>query len=73
MVSCSTLCSPEPEENEDVVMDFLKINKEFVIDYGKGQLPNKLGHLVKSQGYLRTFPDFKQMDGFFSMRLRRIS
>ena len=68
-----SVCSPEPEENEDVVKDFLKKNKDFVIDYGSGQLPGELGQLVKSQGCLRTYPDFSQMDGFFSIRLRRIS
>jgi 16S rRNA (cytosine967-C5)-methyltransferase len=68
-----SVCSPEPEENEHVINDFLKNNKEFVIDYKLGQLPKKMGQLVTSKGYLKTHPDFRQMDGFFSIRLQRIS
>ena len=66
------VCSIEPEENEGVIDPFLKNHPEFVIDKNFGGLPNKLGSMVASDGFFKTFPELIQMDGFFSVRLRRL-
>jgi 16S rRNA (cytosine967-C5)-methyltransferase len=67
-----TVCSPEPEENEEVIDHFLKNHTEFVIDKNFGGLSDKLGSMVTSDGFFKTFPELIQMDGFFSVRLRRL-
>jgi 16S rRNA (cytosine967-C5)-methyltransferase len=66
------VCSPEPEENEAVVDQFLKKHTEFVIDKSPGKLPGSLNSLVASTGIFKTFPNLSQMDGFFSVRLLRM-
>ncbi len=66
------VCSPEPEENEEVIHQFLKKHGEFVIDDCYGALPNGISKLAVSEGYFKTFPCLTQMDGFFSVRLQRI-
>ena len=66
------VCSPEPEENQEVIDEFLKKSPEFVIDKEIGQLPDKLCSTAVSKGVFQTFPHFHQMDGFFAVRLKRI-
>ncbi len=65
------VCSPEPEENEEVIHQFLKKHGEFVIDDCYGALPKGISKLAVSEGYFKTFPCLTQMDGFFSVRLQR--
>jgi 16S rRNA (cytosine967-C5)-methyltransferase len=65
------VCSPEPEENEMVIMEFLKRHPEFVINKGFGQLPDKLCTTADSPGVLKTYPLLNQMDGFFAIRLQK--
>ncbi len=67
------VCSPEPEENEEVIHQFLKNHGEFVIDDDCGALPSGISKMAVSKGYFKTFPCLTQMDGFFSVRLQRIS
>jgi 16S rRNA (cytosine967-C5)-methyltransferase len=66
------VCSPEPEENEDVINQFLKKHTEFVINKNSGRLPGKLSSMVASKGFFNTYPNLSQMDGFFSVRLQRM-
>ena len=66
------VCSPEPEENEMVVNQFLKNHDEFVINNEFGQLPETLVAMADVPGVFKTFPHLNQMDGFFSARLQRI-
>jgi 16S rRNA (cytosine967-C5)-methyltransferase len=65
------VCSPEPEENEAVINDFLKNYKQFDIDNKCGKLPERVCAQAVSEGCLRTYPDLTQMDGFFAVRLKR--
>ena len=66
------VCSPEPEENEEVVNDFLKTHTEFVIDKHLEGLPEKMASIMTSNGFFKTFPHLSQMDGFSFVRLQRI-
>jgi len=65
------VCSPEPEENEAVVNEFLKNHDEFVIGKESGQLPRELCSMADAPGVLKTFPHLNQMDGFYAVRLQR--
>jgi 16S rRNA (cytosine967-C5)-methyltransferase len=67
------VCSPEPEENEAVVNEFLKNHDEFVISKEFGQLPDTLGAAANMPGVFKSFPHLRQMDGFFAVRLQKIS
>ena len=66
------VCSPEPEENEAVVNEFLENHDEFVISKRFGQLPDALCAMADVPGVFKTFPHLKQMDGFYAVRLQRI-
>jgi 16S rRNA (cytosine967-C5)-methyltransferase len=66
-----TVCSIEPEENEAVVMEFLKKHPSFVIDKDFRNLLTDLSGFVDDNGFFRTLPHTGHMDGFFAVRLRR--
>jgi 16S rRNA (cytosine967-C5)-methyltransferase len=66
------VCSPEPEENEAVVNEFLKNHDEFGISKNSGQLPAKLCSATDVPAVFKTFPHLIQMDGFYAVRLHRI-
>jgi 16S rRNA (cytosine967-C5)-methyltransferase len=66
------VCSPEPEENEEVIYQFLKKHDEFVIHDQYGRLPDEISKTAITKGFFKTFPNLTQMDGFFSARLQRI-
>jgi 16S rRNA (cytosine967-C5)-methyltransferase len=63
-------CTTEPEENEDVIADFIRTrSKEFMIDDPRPYLPPKATSLVSSDLFFRTFPHELNMDGFFGVRM----
>jgi 16S rRNA (cytosine967-C5)-methyltransferase len=63
-------CTTEPEENEDVIADFMHTrSKEFMIDDPRPYLPTAAAPLVGSDGFFRTFPHEPEMDGFFGVRM----
>jgi 16S rRNA (cytosine967-C5)-methyltransferase len=66
------VCSIETEENEAVIKSFLRLSPGFEIDVESGNLPSEFCIPVQSKIGLRTHPHFKQMDGFFMVRLKRI-
>jgi 16S rRNA C967 or C1407 C5-methylase (RsmB/RsmF family) len=51
----------------------LKNHHEFVISKEFGGLPENLRSIAGEPGVLKTFPHLRQMDGFYSVRLQRIS
>jgi 16S rRNA (cytosine967-C5)-methyltransferase len=59
------VCSGEPEENEQVVTDFLKKRKDYALD----PICNCQG--LPMDRYLKTFPNGMNMDGFFAARMKR--
>jgi len=66
------VCSMEPEENESVIKGFLDKHDQFAIEKRPAELPFEARSLVTDNGYLKTFPHLHNMDGFFSVRMKRI-
>ena len=66
------VCSMEPEENESVVNGFLKTHQNFAIENNRDKLPIKARSLLSANGYLKTFPHFHNMDGFFAVCMKRM-
>ncbi len=62
-----SICSPEPEEGEEVIEEFLKVSPDFYII--ESTVPFLRGFMDK--GYFRTYPHRDDMDGFFGVRLCR--
>jgi 16S rRNA (cytosine967-C5)-methyltransferase len=59
-------CSSEPEENEDVVAQFVRERSEFGIEpLGLAVAPQ----LINSEGHLRTLPFRDDLEGFFAAQL----
>lgn len=65
------VCSCEKEENEDVIYSFLEKRKDFSID--KDFHSDKYSLFITREGFFKTYPDPKNMDGFFAARLIRKS
>lgn len=63
-------CSMEPEENEEVVRDFLARHDEFRLSDPAPCLPPKAAALVGPDGFFRASP-LDGLDGFFAARLIR--
>lgn len=61
-------CSLLPEENENVVDDFLKHNAGFSV-YRKGSAINR--ELFDNRDFFHTYPHKHNMDGFFGAILKR--
>ncbi len=59
-------CTVEPEENHEIVMDFLQAHPEFSIDPAQNYIPPRV---VDEHGFLATFPHRHRMDGAFGARL----
>ncbi len=59
-------CTTEPEENIDVVKDFLASHPEFVIDDASRYIGKDL---VNGDGCIETFPHMHNIDGSFAVRL----
>lgn len=59
-------CTTEPEENWDVVKDFLAAHPEFVIDDASRYIGKDL---VNADGCIETFPHRHNIDGSFAARL----
>lgn len=64
-------CTINPEENEDVVREFLRRFPQFAIDDPRPFLPVACRHLVSHDGFVRTFPHTDGVDGSFAVRLVR--
>ncbi len=61
-------CTVEPDENEDIVRDFLSRHGEFTLE-GADRYVSR--DLVNAAGFVETFPHRHGMDGSFAARLVR--
>jgi 16S rRNA (cytosine967-C5)-methyltransferase len=61
-------CTIEPEENIELIKEFLKQHDEFFIESGSSIIH---GDLIGNQGQVETFRHKHGMDGSFSIRLRK--
>jgi len=64
-------CTTEPEENEEIVNNFLAKHPAFALDDPLPLLPPSTSKLVSADRFFRTFPDEPSMDGFFAARIIR--
>lgn len=69
------VCSCENEENEEVILSFLNKRKDFSIDkeFQSDKDSIFMTRLLSSEGFLKTYPELNNMDGFFAARLKRKS
>jgi 16S rRNA (cytosine967-C5)-methyltransferase len=63
-------CSTAPEENEEVIADFLSKRPNFMLEDLRGLFP-AYEELFTKEGYFRSWPHRHGMDGFFAARLRK--
>ncbi len=64
-------CSLEPEENEEVIKNFLAKQQDFIIEKAQDVLPKEARSLTTEEGFMRTYPHRHGLDGFFAARLRK--
>ncbi|MGH0032687.1 MAG: 16S rRNA (cytosine(967)-C(5))-methyltransferase RsmB [Myxococcota bacterium] len=66
-------CTMLPEENEGVVAAFLAESPGFERMQGgrEGEVPEEVGELVDTDGFLRCLPHRHDTDGFIAVRIRR--
>jgi 16S rRNA (cytosine967-C5)-methyltransferase len=62
-------CTTEPEENEDVINNFLALTPAFALDDPRPFLPGSAEKLIDINGFFRTMPAEPEIDGFFGARL----
>ncbi len=67
-----SVCSMEPEENDQVIAHFLKKHPNFAITERQSIAENSVRAHLASDGFLRTAPHIHQLDGFFAARLHRL-
>ena len=65
------VCSTEPEENELVIKGFLNKHPEFAIEKNLEEMTRKARALITEDGYFRPYPHLHNMDGFFSVPMKR--
>jgi len=65
------VCSCEKEENEAVIHSCLAKRKDFLIDTSSGS--DRYSKLLTRKGFIKTYPEANNMDGFFAARLKRKS
>jgi 16S rRNA (cytosine967-C5)-methyltransferase len=64
-------CSTEPEENEEVIEQFLSRRPDFMLISADTSLPGRARECVTPQGYFNTLPNPYRMDFFFAACLQR--
>ncbi|MFQ5647109.1 MAG: 16S rRNA (cytosine(967)-C(5))-methyltransferase RsmB [bacterium] len=66
-----SVCSFEPEENEDVINHILKTRPDIKRENLKSRLPKGYQNLVDDDGFFRSLPHKSGLDGFFMALLTR--
>ena len=67
------VCSTDPEETHQVIQWFLKNHSQFAIDDKPSSLPATIAPLLHTDGSLTTEVHRHDTDGFFAVRLRRLT
>tara|TARA_A100001037_G_scaffold288374_1_gene298918 strand:+ start:6097 stop:7413 length:1317 start_codon:yes stop_codon:yes gene_type:complete len=62
-------CSLEPEENWNVIKDFLNLNADFQLIPGPSSLPKAW---INEKGCFQTLPHVHGVDGMFSAKIKRL-
>jgi len=63
-------CTVLAEENEEIARHFTRDSRELV-PLPKAALPGEIQDVVDAEGFLRTFPQTHDTDGFFAARFER--
>jgi 16S rRNA (cytosine967-C5)-methyltransferase len=66
-------CSTEPDETEDVVAQFCLVHTEWTRESVAPWLPSSALTYVTAHGALSTLGNDCGMDGFYAVRLRKVS
>ena len=67
------VCSCESRENEDVMTGFLNERTDFeIVPPFKKSEEIKKHNMVSEKGFMRTYPDHLEMDGFFAVAFTKI-
>lgn len=66
-------CSFEPEENEDLIDEFLKTHQDFILENPLDSLKSFPSKFITDRGFFRSYPHIHGTDGFSAFRLRRIN
>ncbi len=61
-------CTLNKKENEDVICEFVKNNKEY--EFVKIELPGTLAR--ENSGYITLYPNIDNTDGFFISKIKRV-
>ncbi len=61
-------CTTEPEENSDIVNEFLTNHQDFAVEPAGDPVPKDV---ISASGAIETFPHRHGMDGSYAIRLRR--
>ncbi len=64
-------CTLTPEENEQLVEDFLARNSDFVLESAANHLPQNAQHFSRGN-YFLALPHKHNTDGFFAARIRKV-
>ncbi len=64
-------CTIQPQENLEIVQDFLAENPDFTLTGFKELMPPTLDIASSAEGYIQLFPNINQTDGFFISKIKR--
>ncbi|MCF8010803.1 MAG: 16S rRNA (cytosine(967)-C(5))-methyltransferase RsmB [Clostridiales bacterium] len=62
-------CTITPQENDELIKDFLHANNNFALCSFKELLPSEIGDMEK--GYIQLFPHIHNTDGFYMARMQK--
>lgn len=64
-------CTIQPQENLEIVQDFLAKNAGFKLSGFRELMPSALDISSSEEGYIQLYPNINQTDGFFISKIKR--